>query len=104
MPSTLDAYEGISHSYTFNLSQVKQNLLQDKNKLRIIAAIVDNNGKILNCAKDEVNDYIDAGIESISDANASVEYYNLNGVKVSEPSNGIYIRKQGTKTEKIVIQ
>ena len=105
VPSNLAAYEEMSHSYTFNLSKVKQSLLQDKNKLRIIAAVVDSNGKILNCAKDEVNDYVEAGIETISDAaNASVEYYNLNGVKVSEPSNGIFIRKQGTKTEKVVIR
>ncbi len=33
--------------------------------------------------------------------NAPVEYYNLQGVKVADPSNGIFIRRQGNKTSKI---
>ena len=37
-----------------------------------------------------------------ADENAPVEYYNLQGMKVKEPSNGVYIKKQGTKVEKIV--
>lgn len=43
-----------------------------------------------------------AGVEA-SD-NAPVEYYNLNGQRVTEPSNGIFIRRQGTKTTKIAIK
>ena len=38
------------------------------------------------------------------DTNAPVEYYNLQGVKVAEPSNGIFIRRQGSKTTKIAIK
>ncbi|MDE6631777.1 MAG: hypothetical protein K2K23_02130, partial [Muribaculaceae bacterium] len=36
--------------------------------------------------------------------NATVEYYNLQGVKVAEPANGIFIRKQGAKTTKVAIK
>ncbi len=36
------------------------------------------------------------------DANAPVEYYNLQGVKVENPEKGIFIMKQGSKTTKIV--
>lgn len=39
----------------------------------------------------------------VSDENAPVEYYNLQGLKVKEPSKGIYIKKQGNKVEKIVV-
>lgn len=38
------------------------------------------------------------------DDNSSVEYYNLQGVKVTEPSNGIFIRRQGSKISKIAIK
>lgn len=39
------------------------------------------------------------------DADKPVEFYNLQGVKVNNPTaNGIYIRKQGTKTSKIIIR
>ena len=40
----------------------------------------------------------------VSVENATVEYYNLQGVKVAEPSNGIFIRKQGSKTSKVAIK
>lgn len=35
-------------------------------------------------------------------ANAPVEYYNLQGVRVAEPTHGIFIRKQGTKATKVI--
>ena len=47
------------------------------------------------------------GINKVSidnDANAPVEYYNLQGVKVANPSNGIFIKVQGNKTEKVYIK
>lgn len=31
-----------------------------------------------------------------------VEYYNLQGIRVANPSNGIFIRRQGVKSEKVV--
>lgn len=39
-----------------------------------------------------------------ADAEMPVEYYNLQGVKVANPQSGIYIRVQGKKVEKIVVQ
>ena len=36
--------------------------------------------------------------------NVPVEYYDLNGVRVENPSNGLYIRRQGDKVEKIEIK
>lgn len=41
--------------------------------------------------------------DGIADENAPVEYYNLQGVRVSNPSNGIFIRRQGSKVEKIAL-
>ena len=39
-----------------------------------------------------------------ADNNAPVEYFNLQGVRVDNPANGIYIRRQGNKIEKVVIR
>lgn len=36
-----------------------------------------------------------------ADNNAPVEYYNLQGVRVNNPSNGLYICRQGSKVKKI---
>lgn len=45
-----------------------------------------------------------AGVEGvIDDINAPVEFYNLQGVKVANPENGIFIRKQGKKTTKVIL-
>ena len=37
------------------------------------------------------------------DNNAPVEYFNLQGVKVANPENGIFIKKQGSRTTKVVL-
>ena len=45
-----------------------------------------------------------SAIEEVdADENAPVEYYNLQGVKVENPENGIFIKKQGKKTTKVVM-
>lgn len=44
------------------------------------------------------------GIGEDVDENAPVEYYNLNGVRVAEPENGIFIRRQGSKVTKIIVR
>lgn len=44
------------------------------------------------------------GIGADVDENAPVEYYNLNGVRVAEPENGIFIRRQGSKVTKVIVR
>lgn len=46
-----------------------------------------------------------SGVSAIeTDVNAPVEYYNLQGVKVDNPCNGLYIRRQGSKSEKVLVK
>ena len=42
--------------------------------------------------------------EEMEDINAPVEYYNLQGVKVAEPANGLYIKVQGKKASKVYVK
>ncbi len=45
-----------------------------------------------------------AGISGIStDAQAPVEYFNLQGIRVDNPRNGIFIRRQGSASQKVVL-
>ena len=39
-----------------------------------------------------------------ADANAPVEYFNLQGIRVENPENGLYIRRQGSNTTKVYIR
>ncbi len=38
------------------------------------------------------------------DANAPVEYYNFQGIRVANPENGVYIRRQGNKVSKVYVR
>lgn len=48
---------------------------------------------------------VPTGVEVIEGAaEGPAEYYNLQGVRVQNPSNGIYIRVQGGKSQKVMIR
>ncbi len=45
----------------------------------------------------------DSGIENIfPDDNSPIEYYNMQGIRVTKPNKGLYIKKQGSKITKIL--
>jgi hypothetical protein len=45
------------------------------------------------------------GVEGIESDNIDCEYFTISGIKVNKPEEGgLYIRKQGTKTEKIIVK
>ena len=45
-----------------------------------------------------------AGLDSVMvDADAPVEYFNLQGIRVENPENGVFIRRQGTTVTKVVM-
>ena len=46
-----------------------------------------------------------SGIESVEleEVEAPVEYYNLQGVRVMNPENGLYIKRQGNKVTKVIL-
>ena len=46
----------------------------------------------------------ESGIASIIADGAEAEYYNLNGVRVDNPSAGVYIRKQGNTVTKVIVK
>lgn len=47
----------------------------------------------------------ESGVEDVVvDANAPVEYFNLQGVRVANPESGIYIRRQGSKATKVLVK
>lgn len=104
IPTSVEAEQELDHSMRFDLSKISSGLNVDKNSLRVIAAVVDKNGDVLNCAKNEVNDYVVDAVEGVIDENLPVEYFNLNGMKVANPTEGIFIRRQGAKSDKVIIR
>lgn len=49
-----------------------------------------------------VSDGPSTGVAAVEAAEAEVEYYNLQGVRVANPENGIFIRRQGNKVSKVI--
>lgn len=49
---------------------------------------------------------VESGIEEtvVGDENAPVEYYNLQGVRVENPTAGLYIKRQGNKATKVLVK
>jgi hypothetical protein len=47
-----------------------------------------------------------SGVAAIAtdNVNAPVVYYNLQGQRVANPENGLFIRVQGSKVEKVAIR
>lgn len=100
MPSDLDPETLYDHTYTWDVSDNK--LVQDPNNLYVVAVILNEIGQSVNCVKVHVENTGAVG-EIDTDADAPVEYYNLNGVRVANPEKGIYIKKQGSKTSKVAL-
>ncbi|MDE6768940.1 MAG: hypothetical protein K2J78_04350 [Muribaculaceae bacterium] len=45
------------------------------------------------------------GVANIAvDENAPVEYYNMQGIRVANPTNGLYIKRQGKKATKVIVK
>lgn len=48
---------------------------------------------------------VDSGVEDVEfDVDAPVQYFNLQGVRVENPAQGIYIRVQGNKVSKVIVR
>jgi hypothetical protein len=54
---------------------------------------------------EEEFDKATTGVANIAVAgNESVEYFNLQGVRVANPENGVFIRRQGGRASKVVLK
>jgi hypothetical protein len=73
------------------------------------SAIKDSDGNYANAKSGYEYIYVyfpeESSVSNIAvDENASVEYYNLQGVRVANPSNGIYIQRQGNQAKKVLVK
>ena len=77
--------------------------------IKVVAMPTEDNTCVTPAKKDLTVSFSQAEIEASgiatigADVNAPVEYYNLQGVKVANPENGVFIKKQGNKAVKVVL-
>lgn len=61
--------------------------------------------EMCNIFRAEYSDYINAAyVQSIIAEDAQPVYYNLQGMKIANPTSGLYIRVKGNKTEKVLVK
>ncbi len=94
IPEQIIANEQINHSCVFNLNELsKPHLVQDKNKLRVVAVLIDRKkGKPVNCNTSIYPDGTDnSKVETLPESVKviSTEWYTLQGLRISIPTSGM---------------
>lgn len=112
----LDTYAGIAGSvpsviesgkkYEYVHKMTMPAAISDKANVNALCYVLDTrNGEIVTAATVKSTDItgLDSAIEEvITDTEAPVEYYNLQGIRVDNPRGGIFVRRQGNNVTKVV--
>ncbi len=101
LPETIPAEAPQTHTYTFNLAKAvstsNQNLVQDINKLNVVALLIDTEtGAIVNANKCLVTSLVGIAQFASEDDNnaASIEYFDIAGRKLSPAqATGVVLKK-----------
>lgn len=90
IPSEVVFNNPYQNEFSFDISG--NTVIQDKDKLYVAAFIINPDGTILNSNKTHVE--AGAAVETIASEAKEVgtEYYNISGVRVANPENGLYVK------------
>ncbi|MCM1110266.1 MAG: Omp28-related outer membrane protein [Clostridium sp.] len=95
--------------YTFTRNVTLNSSISDLSKLNVVVYLMNTKtGEVENAAfmrADKLTTAIEAiGADDVEfGSEAPVEYFNLQGIRVENPTNGIFIRRQGSKSEKVIL-
>ncbi len=104
LPAAIKAGEEIKGEHNIKVPSNIQNI----SNINLVVYLMNNTrNEIVNACKVKSGD-IKGNESAIKDVNvdnseAPVEYFNLQGVRVQNPSNGLYIRRQGTDVKKVIL-
>ena len=105
VPDEIVAGEEYDFHYSIKLLQA----IDDVNNINLIAYLINKNTReVMNAFQLKAGEITgqESGVENIvagDNADAPVEYFNLQGVKVVNPEGGIFIRRQGSSTTKVAL-
>lgn len=91
-----DRFTSTANSITVTLTQ------ENVDKLKATGLVIQADGFVLDQLLLVPDNTTGATNLVIENNDCAVEYYNLQGVRVSNPENGIFIRRQGNKTIKVI--
>lgn len=124
MPKNLKADQPVSFSYTVDIPKTYtegkyQNVTCVSNpaivpeNITMVAMVLDENYEVINSvafpmteAANERNvDFLTSSVDTVATDNttAEVEYYDLQGRRIQNPGKGLYIRRQGSTSTKVIL-
>ena len=114
LPESVTEGESYTHTYSFSAADIVnlnyEPMIQNKNKVRVVAILVTEWGDVLNANRCKVTGATAIStVNGTSDTVVKTEYFDLAGRKVLLPANGIYVKSQQMKngqtvTTKVVIK
>lgn len=90
IPNDVEYNTPYETSFTFDIA--RNHIIQDKDELYVAAFIINPDGTILNSNKVKVSDEAAKDLLGADVSEISAVYYNLSGVRVSAPQDGIFIK------------
>lgn len=111
LPTTITLGKTYTHTRMFATdfipSRVDEddNLLQDRSLMEVVAFVIDSKGRIVNARKVDAGQATrESAIEStLADQAGETVYYDLQGRRVANPQNGLYIKVTGDKAVKVIL-
>ncbi|MDE7349846.1 MAG: thioredoxin family protein [Muribaculaceae bacterium] len=105
IPENVVYNEAYSVSFAYDIA--RNYIIQDKDKLKVAAFIINPDGTILNSNKTKIGDFTSVNMTDSDAVEVSAEYYDISGSRVSVPENGVFIKlvrmSDGTiRTEKLL--
>lgn len=110
MEATSSFKEGDLCFSTYEFSVPRPAILPDFHGATAVAfALDDKSSLVLNAASVVLDkDFEISGVKEVNTdnltADGTAEYYTLQGIRVATPSHGIFIRRQGNKSSKIILK
>lgn len=99
---------GKVYKFNYEMKFLAASKISDKDKLNAVVYLINRKTKAVENAclitTDKFGGIEDVFTDMTPDADAPVEYFNLQGIRVAEPQNGIYLRRQGSNVEKIIVK
>ena len=104
IPSEIEVGKKYEYSHDIKLLQA----IKDLDNINVVVYLLNYRNKSIEnaCILKAAGDGSFTGIESVvvDNPDAPVEYFNIQGVRVANPGNGLYIRRQGTNVSKVLIK
>ncbi len=103
IPAELATGEEYEYTHSFKLLNAISNL----EKINVVVYLLNRkSGAIENACVIKAPSIDQSGIDSViaDSQDAPVEYFNLQGIRVSQPSAGVYIRRQGENVSKVLVR